>query len=54
MHHWCCQIHWIHFIQEKFRFIFEMHKNGKNVNIFIRGFILWKQKIPVKQCYPTE
>ena len=29
------------------------YKLDNNVNICIRGFAMWKQKIPVTKCYPT-
>ena len=34
-------------------FFFEIHKNGNNANIGIGGFISWKQKISVTECYPS-
>ena len=46
---------YLHMNQDPFtRVFFEMHKNGNNANIGIRGFISWKQKIPVTKCYPNK
>ena len=31
---------------------YKLDEIGNNVNIGIRGFTAWKQKIPVTKCYP--
>ena len=32
----------------------QMHNISNNANIGITGFAMWKQKIPVTKCYPSE
>ena len=36
------------------RVFLKLDKIGNNANIGIRGFTVWKQKIPVTKCYPSE
>ena len=33
------------------RFFYKLGEIGNNVNVDIRGFTMWKQKIPVKNFY---
>ena len=32
----------------------QTHNIGNHANIGIRGFTMWKQKLPATKCYPSE